>query len=153
MKISFITDEVTQSFDEAVRFARQNGLAGWSCAAWRTLPSTCFRLKRCAHAPQAGREGLTVCGLAGSFYKCAPEPDAVEAELAKLERLCAAMQEKTGIHPNAPVSRTAETAASTETSSTLFTGDMLAQLHTVFARMSSPLILRLYLDERLFRLN
>lgn len=28
MKISFITDEVTQSFDEAVRFARQNGLAG-----------------------------------------------------------------------------------------------------------------------------
>ena len=24
MKISFITDEVTQSFDEAVRFARQN---------------------------------------------------------------------------------------------------------------------------------
>ena len=69
------------------------------------------------------------------------------AELAKLERLCAAMQEKTGIHPNAPVSRTAETAASTETSSTLFTGDMLAQLHTVFARMSSPLILRLYLDE------
>lgn len=65
----------------------------------------------------------------------------------ELERLCAAMQEKTGIHPNAPVSRTAETAASTETSSTLFTGDMLAQLHTVFARMSSPLILRLYLDE------
>ena len=28
MKISFITDEVTQSFDEAVRFARQNSLAG-----------------------------------------------------------------------------------------------------------------------------
>ncbi len=65
----------------------------------------------------------------------------------ELERLCAAMQEKTGIHPNAPVSRTAETAASTETSSTLFTGDMLAQLHTVFARMASPLVLRLYLDE------
>ena len=43
MKISFITDEVTQSFDEAVRFARQNGLAGLE------LPSTCFRLKRCAH--------------------------------------------------------------------------------------------------------
>ena len=41
----------------------------------------------------------------------------------ELERLCAAMQEKTGIHPNAPVSRTAETAASTETSSTLFTDE------------------------------
>ena len=65
----------------------------------------------------------------------------------ELERLCAAMQEKTGVHPKAPVSQVEKAAASTEASSTLFTGDMLAQLHTVFARMSSPLILRLYLDE------
>ena len=28
MKLSFITDEVTQSFDEAVRFAKENGLTG-----------------------------------------------------------------------------------------------------------------------------
>ena len=53
----------------------------------------------------------------------------------ELERLCAAMQEKTGIHPKAPVSRAEETAVSTETNSTLFTGGMPAQLHTVFARM------------------
>ena len=46
-----------------------------------------------------------------------------------------------------PVSRAEETTASAETNSTLFTGDMLAQLHTVFARMASPLVLRLYLDE------
>ncbi|ERI68095.1 hypothetical protein HMPREF0239_03853, partial [Clostridium sp. ATCC BAA-442] len=65
----------------------------------------------------------------------------------ELEHLCAAMQEKTGIHPKAPASRTEETAASTEVSSALFTGDMLAQLHTVFARMASTLVLRLYLDE------
>ena len=65
----------------------------------------------------------------------------------ELERLCAAMQEKTGIHPKAPVSRAEETAVSTETNSTLFTGGMPAQLHTVFARMSSPLTLRLHLDE------
>ena len=57
------------------------------------------------------------------------------------------MQEKTGIHPKAPVSRAEETAVSTETNSTLFTGGMLAQLHTVFARMAAPLVLRLYLDE------
>ena len=45
------------------------------------------------------------------------------------------------------MSRAEETTASAETNSTLFTGDMLAQLHTVFARMASPLVLRLYLDE------
>ena len=148
MKISFITDEVTQSFDEAVRFARQNGLAGLELrsvedTAIDMLPAETLRTWR----RRLDAEGLTVCGLAGSFYKCAPEPDAVEAELAKLERLCAAMQEKTGIHPKAPVSRAEETAVSTETNSTLFTGGMLAQLHTVFARMAAPLVLRLYLDE------
>ena len=65
----------------------------------------------------------------------------------ELERLCAAMQEKTGIHPKVPVSRAEETMASTKTNSTLFTGDMLAQLHTVFSKMASPLVLRLYQDE------
>lgn len=91
MKISFITDEVTQSFDEAVRFARQNGLAGLELrsvedTAIDMLPAETLRTWR----RRLDAEGLTVCGLAGSFYKCAPEPDAVEAELAKLERLCAA---------------------------------------------------------------
>ena len=91
MKISFITDEVTQSFDEAVRFARQNGLAGLELrsvedTAVDMLPAETLRTWR----RRLDAEGLTVCGLAGSFYKCAPEPDAVEAELAKLERLCAA---------------------------------------------------------------
>lgn len=91
MKISFITDEVTQSFDEAVRFARQNGLAGLELrsvedTAIDMLPAETLRAWR----RRLDAEGLTVCGLASSFYKCAPEPDAVEAELAKLERLCAA---------------------------------------------------------------
>ena len=82
MKISFITDEVTQSFDEAVRFARQNGLAGLELrsvedTAIDMLPAETLRTWR----RRLDAEGLTVCGLAGSFYKCAPEPDAVEAEL------------------------------------------------------------------------
>jgi sugar phosphate isomerase/epimerase len=89
MKISFITAVVTQSFDEAVRFARQNGLAGLELrsvedTAVDMLPAETLRTWR----RRLDAEGLTVCGLAGSFYKCAPEPDAVEAELAKLERLC-----------------------------------------------------------------
>lgn len=65
----------------------------------------------------------------------------------ELERLCADMQEKTGVHPKAPVSRTEKIAVSTKTGSTLFTGDMLTQLYTVFSRMTSSLLLKLYLDE------
>ena len=65
----------------------------------------------------------------------------------ELERLCAAMQVKTGLHPQQAVSQPEEPAASAKSGSTLFTGDMLSQLHTVFARMASPLILRLFLDE------
>ena len=65
----------------------------------------------------------------------------------ELERLCAAMQAKTSLHPQRPVSRAEETAVPADAGSTLFTGDMLSQLHTVFARMASPLVLRLYLDE------
>ena len=65
----------------------------------------------------------------------------------ELERLCAAMQARTGLRPQQPVSRAEEAAAPAEAGSTLFNGDMLSQLHTVFARMASPLILRLFLDE------
>lgn len=65
----------------------------------------------------------------------------------ELERLCAVLQARTGLHPQRPVSRAAEAAAPADAGSTLFTGDMLSQLHTVFARMASPLILRLFLDE------
>ena len=65
----------------------------------------------------------------------------------ELERLCAAMQARTGLRPQQPVSRAEEAAAPAEAGSTLFNEDMLSQLHTVFARMASPLILRLFLDE------
>lgn len=65
----------------------------------------------------------------------------------ELERLCAAMQARTGLHPQQPVSRAAVSENPSQAGSSLFTGDMLSQLHTVFARMASPLILRLFLDE------
>ena len=65
----------------------------------------------------------------------------------ELERLCAAMQARTGLHPQQPVSRAAVSENPSQAGSSLFTGDMLSQLHTVFARMAAPLILRLYLDE------
>ena len=65
----------------------------------------------------------------------------------ELERLCAAMQQKTDLRPQAPKSRTPEPEAKTQTNDSLFTGEMLSQLQTVFERMASPLILRLCLDE------
>ena len=65
----------------------------------------------------------------------------------ELERLCAAMQQKTGLRPQSPKSRTPEPEAQAQTKDGLFTGEMLSQLHTVFDRMASSLILRLCLDE------
>ena len=65
----------------------------------------------------------------------------------ELERLCAVLQARTGLRPQQPVSRAAVSENPSQAGSSLFTGDMLSQLHTVFARMASPLILRLYLDE------
>lgn len=65
----------------------------------------------------------------------------------ELERLCAAMQNKTGLHPQPPRSRTPGPELPTETEEGLFTREMLSQLHGVFDRMTSPLVLRLCLDD------
>lgn len=89
MKLAFITDEVTQRFDDAVRFAKENGLAGLELRSVEDMPIDAVpagTLRKWRQRLDA--EGLTVCGLAGSFYKCVPEPDAIGAELEKLSRLC-----------------------------------------------------------------
>ena len=72
----------------------------------------------------------------------------------ELEKYAAALQKKTGIYPEKPVSRPAAPAkeapkaAAAAGSSALFDENMLAQLNTVFSRMASPLVLKLSLDER-----
>lgn len=65
----------------------------------------------------------------------------------ELERLCGAVQHKTGLRPQQPVSQASKEEAPRKEHSELFTGDMLSQLHAVFSRMASPLVLRLGLDE------
>lgn len=65
----------------------------------------------------------------------------------QLELLCAAMQAKTGIHPQQPANRSAEPETGSDDGSELFGEEMIAQLRTVFARMASSLILRLFLDQ------
>lgn len=71
----------------------------------------------------------------------------------ELEKYVAAMQRKTGLRANVPASKQSETAVTVDTqeedgSGEFFTAEMRQQLDTVFARMESPLLLKLYLDDR-----
>lgn len=69
----------------------------------------------------------------------------------ELEKYAANMQKKTGIIPQQPKTEIKEQAKETvnnNADSTLFDDVMLAQLNAVFSRMESPLILKLYLDDR-----
>ena len=79
-----------------------------------------------------------------------------------MERYLKAAQSKTGLVPQAPVSRPQATTpgapapkpaaegegASTASDGALFDAAMLAQLNTVFGRMASPLVLRVHLDDQ-----
>lgn len=74
----------------------------------------------------------------------------------ELEKYAAAMQKKTGIIPEAPKRksnmkkevRSDNEGTDIDSSSNIFTSDMLEQLNAVFERMSSRLILELCLDDR-----
>ena len=67
----------------------------------------------------------------------------------ELEKHAAAMHRKTGIRPEKPKAEPKQEApVQTRSDSSLFDGDMLAQLNAVFARMGSSLVLKLHLDSR-----
>ena len=68
----------------------------------------------------------------------------------ELEKYAAAMQKKTGLHPEKPEVKAEPkpSEAAPSGSSSLFDEAMLAQLNTVFSRMATPLVLKLSLDER-----
>ena len=70
----------------------------------------------------------------------------------ELEKYAARMQVVTGLKPQQPEAKKeepkAEPAAQSNSESSLFDGDMMAQLNAVFGRMANPLVLKLYLDER-----
>lgn len=70
----------------------------------------------------------------------------------ELEKYAASMQKKTGLHPAQPTAQPAVSGQEAKEASggegALFTAEMKVQLNTVFSRMTSPLLLRLYLDER-----
>lgn len=72
----------------------------------------------------------------------------------ELEKYAAACQQATGLRPAAPASTPASdipaaqpsAPAGQSASGSLFSPEMLAQLHTVFGRMASPLVLELTLN-------
>lgn len=67
----------------------------------------------------------------------------------ELEKYAAAMHRKTGLHPELPKTAAAEPqAAPVSADSALFDEAMLAQLNTVFSRMTGSLVLKLELDQR-----
>ena len=76
----------------------------------------------------------------------------------ELEKYASKMQKKTGLKPEFPEaaprqqasdsSQAASKPAAPKVAGGLFDEAMLAQLNTVFGRMASPLVLKLYLDER-----
>ena len=71
----------------------------------------------------------------------------------ELEKYVAAMQRKTGLRADAPAPRQGKSTVAAQPqkeagSGELFTAEMRQQLDTVFARMESPLLLKLSLDDR-----
>ena len=68
----------------------------------------------------------------------------------ELEKYAAAMQRKTGLHPQAPAAQPPQEpeVPARSGSGGLFDEAVLAQLGAVFSRMAAPLILKLELDDR-----
>jgi len=66
----------------------------------------------------------------------------------ELEKHAAAMQTKTGLHPEKPEPSQSPAPKANTAESGLFPSEVVSQLAEVFARMQTPLILKLYLDSQ-----
>lgn len=89
MKVSFITDEFTQNFDEAISFALDYGLQGIELRSVDNRPIHEFSLDEVSvWKEKLDAAGLKVSNLSGSFNKCDMVPSLMKAELTKLEKLC-----------------------------------------------------------------
>lgn len=88
MKLSFITDEATQSFSQAVELAKQYGFDGVELRSVENTPIDMIPLSTIREWKQAlEKNNLKVPCLASSFCKCEITAS-LEAEAEKLERLC-----------------------------------------------------------------
>jgi len=89
MKISFITDEFTQSLDEAIAFASENGLQGLELRSIDDRALQDFSLDEVRlWKIKLDETGLTVPNLSSSFFKCDFEKNQIAIQLQRLEKLC-----------------------------------------------------------------
>lgn len=89
MKISFITDEFTQSIDEAVAFAAANGLQGLEIRSVddRALQDSSLEEVR-LWKEKLDRAGLETANLSSSFFKCDFDEEQIAVQLRRLRKLC-----------------------------------------------------------------
>lgn len=90
MKISFITDEVTQDLNTIVEFAKKYSLRGVELRSLENTPIDLISINKIKEYKKVFLDnGLEVSNIAGSFYKCYIENKVeVEENLEKLKRLC-----------------------------------------------------------------
>lgn len=89
VKLSFITDEATQNFEEAVLLAKTNGLDGMELRSIENrgieeIPTMVLKTWK----KRMEEEGLEISNIAGSFLKCVYSEKCMKPELDKLQRLC-----------------------------------------------------------------
>lgn len=90
IKLSFITDEVTQDLSEAIAFARDHDLQGVELRSVDDTPIDEISVRELQEYHQKiSAANLQVPNLAGSFYKCdIGNREAIQENFGKLERLC-----------------------------------------------------------------
>lgn len=89
IRLSFITDEATQDFEQAIMLAKANGLDGLELRSVEdkgieNVPASQWKKWK----KRLDEEGLAVSNIAGSFLKCEFSMENMEKELDKLRRLC-----------------------------------------------------------------
>lgn len=89
MKISFITDEFTQSLDEAIAFAAENGLQGLELRSVDDRALQDFTLDEVRlWKRKMDRAGLETANLSSSFFKCDFDGEQIAVQLRRLCKLC-----------------------------------------------------------------
>jgi len=87
IKLAFITDEATQDLQQAIVFAKENGMSGVELRSVEDTPIDRIPAEKLKTYKQwLDAAGLQVCNLASSFFKCLPQE--ASGELEKLRRLC-----------------------------------------------------------------
>ncbi len=92
MRLAYITDEATQDLRQAAELAKKLGFSGVELRSVEDTPIDRIPIRRLREYRRLlDGEGLAVCDLASSFYKC-PLAEA-PGELDKLKRLCDGAEE------------------------------------------------------------